>query len=936
MEIKKEEKTIRYYPDFVSSMLMIKGLYFYEWFFGILGLVIPFFAMGPLGLVFGLMILVAVLAVCHRQNGRENLLGQLVSFLNFALSSKMVIKKEREALEEFEVIEESDQSEVGNKKRRKKKSSKKKEPKKKVNKSQRKRKEKYMQGYFPFRSIHDNYIKMEDGRIFLFLRIQGNNLDFLNFAELDNLFKKLSKSMDRSKFKISFFIEDSVFDIKHNIGVVRKAEEKRNVLFLKRLANEIALMLQGQRKDANKKEPYLRCEITEKELRTNGIDDIRNSLKKTFKDSLNLLDTSQLELKQLLAIYGNRIFSNNIPDSEMEYEDEYETSLLTKKKKSFEEQQLPGIYEFKDMICPVTTVFQPSSAKIGSNVVKTYGVSSFIGATDDTNILSEVCSLKGVASAIYVDDLKLNKYKASLKLSVKSKNSTAVDEIDAIDRDVETASMKSNYRRIKETKQRMYYISIVFKLSAPTQEEMDELEEKFLEKCNDVDITVDPLITKQKFGWMSTNPIGDNKLAPFIKQNIPSESVANLYPFNDSSLMDKEGLPIGDITDKNLKVLFDTFEDRGSNNNILILGRSGQGKTILLWLLLMNEAIKGSFIRNIDIEGICGKFIERLGGINMNMAGNNKYVINPLHIRIPDEIQVGIVDDYVSEVTKWMSIYKSKWDDELLDLFQDYLFKTYELKGITNDSDLRNKKANEYPLFSDVYGLIQHDKDNYNPKICLGTEAQLRKMLLGMKAMVSGADAKLFNRYTYLGDEDIQNVEIINFDFKDMMNSALDRRIAQAANVFTYISQFVNGNMDRSKKIVVSMDEIHTWLKKQYMALVEIMDDYERRFRKYRSSFIKASQTIEEFNTDDEDLRAKVKTLFSQPSVKFLFHLGDIDYSITKSLLNLKNIEIDKLKEDREGKCLMRIGSVVYDLSVMMPEWFAEVKPDVKKAQAMS
>lgn len=434
----------------------------------------------------------------------------------------------------------------------------------------------------------------------------------------------------------------------------------------------------------------------------------------------------------------------------------------------------------------------------------------------------------------------------------------------------------------------------------------------------------------QKKAWESVNPIGKNKITKWVKQNIPSQSLANLYPFEDTTVMDPEGFPIGTITDKEDLVLFDPLAERDTNHNILILGISGIGKTVLLWLLLQNEIIKGSFVRNIDIEGTCLKFTERLGGININMAGNNQYCINPLQIRIPDEIKAGLVDDYISEVKNFMSIYKSGWSERLLDLFEYYLTLVYRKKGITNETDLSKLKEDDFPLFEDIYKIIEEDKNNFDPDNTLATKTDLNELLLGMQSMVYGADAKLFNRYTYLGTNDMDTLQFMNFDLSDMSTSSKDRKLAQWSNVFTYISQFVNDNMDRKKKIVVSIDEAHDFLKKQYLPIVDIINDYERRFRKYLTSFIKASQTIDEFNTEDTELKDKVKPLFNQPGVKFLFHLGDIDYTIPKDLLNLKEAEINILKKKRKGKCLMRIEENVYDLDILMPAWFKEVKADAK------
>ncbi len=66
-------------------------------------------------------------------------------------------------------------------------------------------------------------------------------------------------------------------------------------------------------------------------------------------------------------------------------------------------------------------------------------------------------------------------------------------------------------------------------------------------------------------------------------------SVANLYPFNYSGKTDAKGFYVGrDKYGSNILVDFDQRDDDKTSANILILGNSGQGKTYLMKLLILN------------------------------------------------------------------------------------------------------------------------------------------------------------------------------------------------------------------------------------------------------------------------------------------------------------------------------------------------------------
>lgn len=940
MERTDIEKKRYIYPQYVPAQQLMKGLYTGEWAMiaapPILGLILY----NIIGFAIGMMLGLLFFALLFRYEGkRVNLLHEMVSSARYLSSQRYYIKKERELDDEMEAAEEETEQEEGKKAKKKPKKQKKKRKQKRTEKEQRKKKEKVMQELFPFRRIEDALIEMENGDVFLFLRIQANNLDLLSYQEVQNMIRSYSKDIDRDRFKVGYFITDSVFKIGNNIQAIEKAKEKQRIPFLRMLLDQEKYLLQMKKDDANKKMYCIRVLIKEKDRKNLDLDDVKHRIKETYATSLSPIECTKEEIKQMLGVYGNRIFADHYPDSELEVETQGADKgfLLFKKKKTYEELQLPGIYDFKDMIVPVTAEFRPSLARLGTNIVKTYAVSSFLGTTKETNLLARISNISGVSTSIYINPLSTRVYKSNIRKDMKARRSAIRDDLDQMDYEESAETLAGAYRRVREDSQEMYYISIYFVLSAVNQTAFDNLEETFRSAIEDVSITLDDLKTKQKEAYLAASPIGEDLLGKWIRQNIPSESVANLYPFNEPSLMDPKGLYIGTIVDKKNPILYDPFQYRGTNNNILILGMSGVGKTVLLWLLLQHAACMGAYIRNIDFEGTARDFIEKLGGINIDIAGGNDFIINPLQVRIPYEIRRGILDDYIGEVKSWMRIYKASWNDSLLDLFEEFLRRAYERKHISNSTDFTRLQNTDYPILSDVYQEIVIERDNYDEKESLATKEELRKLLLGMRSAVEGADSGLFNRHTYLGErfhgdgsrQDVFNsVRIINFDFSRMMDTDKSRKLAQWSNIFTYITQFVNNNMSARDDIVVSIDELHEMLKKEYMPIINIISSYERRFRKYNTSLIKATQTMDEVDSDDAEMESKVKPLFSQSATKFLFHLGDIDYDKPRKMMNLTANEIEKLQESRSGKCLVRINKALYDLDVFMPEWFKQVKKD--------
>ena len=161
------------------------------------------------------------------------------------------------------------------------------------------------------------------------------------------MIRSYSKDIDRDRFKVGYFITDSVFKIGNNIQAIEKAKEKQRIPFLRMLLDQEKYLLQMKKDDANKKMYCIRVLIKEKDRKNLDLDDVKHRIKETYATSLSPIECTKEEIKQMLGVYGNRIFADHYPDSELEVETQGADKgfLLFKKKKTYEELQLPGIYD---------------------------------------------------------------------------------------------------------------------------------------------------------------------------------------------------------------------------------------------------------------------------------------------------------------------------------------------------------------------------------------------------------------------------------------------------------------------------------------------------------------------------------------------------------------------------------------------------------------
>ena len=116
-------------------------------------------------------------------------------------------------------------------------------------------------------------------------------------------------------------------------------------------------------------------------------------------------------------------------------------------------------------------------------------------------------------------------------------------------------------------------------------------------------LNVDKLKLRQQQGFCCVSPCGYNAFGTEYERVLPAGSVANLFPFNYSGKTDRKGFYIGkDKCGSNIVVDFDQRDEDKTSANILILGNTGQGKSFLMKLLLLNFLEAGKSIITLDVE----------------------------------------------------------------------------------------------------------------------------------------------------------------------------------------------------------------------------------------------------------------------------------------------------------------------------------------------
>ena len=602
------------------------------------------------------------------------------------------------------------------------------------------------------------------------------------------------------------------------------------------------------------------------------------------------------------------------------------------KKKELSEEQLEIIdtKDFFDRIAPGIIRFYTDHYICGNSFRCVWAVTEYPPSTEETAILAHLADRNGVTLRIYnrlVTSMEQRKIvqQAMRKNHMMTTTNDVNESIKAQNNIDDVVELLSELRRNKEP---LLHTAVFIELKATSEEKLKELQADITMELTRSKISVDRLLLRQKEGFLAVLPTGNNVFASQFERVLPASSVADLYPLNYSGKTDESGFYVGrDKYGTNILVDFDKRTEDKTNSNILILGNSGQGKSYLMKLLLCNQRESGKSILCLDPEHEYEDLCNNLGGTYIDMM-SGEFMINPLEPKAWSESsrpenqeketgdspetfrKVTRLSQHISYLKDFFRAYKDFTDAEI-DTIEIMLMKLYARFGIDDLTDLDKLESCDYPVMSDLYELVEKEFMAFdNAKKHLYTEEILQNICLGLHSMCKGAESKYFN-----GRTNIKDGEFICFGVKGLMDTNKRLKDTLLFNILSYMSDQLLGRGNT----VAAVDELYLFLTN--MTAIEYIRNGMKRVRKKESSFILASQNIEDFLLPE--IKEFTKPLFSIPAHHFLFNPGNISPTAFIDTLQLDESEYSLIKYPERGTCLYRCGNERYLLQVIAPAYKA-------------
>ena len=401
-----------------------------------------------------------------------------------------------------------------------------------------------------------------------------------------------------------------------------------------------------------------------------------------------------------------------------------------------------------------------------------------------------------------------------------------------------------------------------------------------------------------------------------ISRGIQASSIAACFPFVSNAIEDDDGILLGE----NKLPAFVNFFKRNSefvNSNMVVIGKSGSGKSYAAKTVLAHLASCNAKIFVLDPEGEYLNLATNMHGKVLDVASSKHGKLNPFQIisAFDDENDDGTRNSFFMHLQFLEEFYRlilAGINPDSLELLNKLTVEAYERKGITPTTILNRLKPKDYPTFDDLYALIS--------KKLLGVKAGYDKDCLKVvenyiaKFKKGGRNSNLWN-----GKSDFKTDEnFVCFDFQKLLaNKNGSIANAQMLLVLKYLENEVIKNRDYNlkngtdRKIVVVIDEAHLFIDEKYPVALDFMYQLAKRIRKYNGMEIVITQSIKDFAGTPETARKSMAIInVSQYSLIFPLSVGDMNdlCSLYEKAGQINEVEADNIVHNERG-CAFLISS---------------------------
>ncbi len=732
-------------------------------------------------------------------------------------------------------------------------------------------------GFFlPFKDVQDGFIVYKDYFAGV-LQIDPREFDLLSGYRQDQIIDDHFGAIIRSiagKTSASLVKIDRKLDFRPYMA---KEEEKRNALY--KLFNEGEL---------TKAELLAREKVIDDRIRVYTEMTTGKPIKKPYY-YLVVYDASKEMISEIL---NNAVMSFSEVGMTSHVLDTKELGIFLKYNYTtrFEENDVNILQpeEFMQWIIPHDIVFTPFSATVDGVESITYTVKNFplsvynawgykMFNIPDTKVVMNIEPYEK-QKAVHMIDRSLQELASQSDQTFRASS--------MIDKQTHIETLVDVLRMLQNDNETLFRVTLHFTIYNRTGRA--KMEQKNLKK------TIKRILAEEGFelvdnfcrqnqAVVSTNISRYDTMTDYARA-IHSGSLAAVFPFVLSCVMDENGCVIG--TENNYPVIVDFFKrDRERvNSNMVILGKSGSGKSYATKTILSHLSAENSKIFILDPENEYQILAQNLGGRLIDVGTATEGRINPFHVittldadEMGGEAKVNNFSVHLQFLEEFFRVALAGISPEALEYLNNLVVELYAVYGINSKTVFSALKPSDYPTFDGLCALI--DKKLKAATVDYDV-TQLRILHNYVSKFAGeGRNANLWNGESTLSVK--ENFTVFNFQSLLANKNGVIAN-AQMLLVLKWLDNEIIKNREfnlkhgTSRKIIVCIDEAHVFIDPKYPVALDFMYQLAKRIRKYSGMQIVITQNIKDF-VGSEDIIRKSTAIINACQYSFIFALAPND-----------------------------------------------------------